>query len=126
MIRALEKITVYVESQAAAKAFWTGKLGFRVALEQPMGESTWLEVAAPEGDVTLILYPREAMRKQAPHLVAHPSLMFSTADAKALYADLEARGVKVERFQEMPWGTFFSFLDDEGQTYLVRQPGAMG
>jgi lactoylglutathione lyase len=123
MIKCLEKITVYVESQEEAKAFWLGKLGFHVAVEQPMGPGlTWLEVAAPMGDVTIILYPRQAMLKQKPELVTHPQLMFQTADAKRLYADLEKDGVKVSGYQEMPWGTFFNFADQEGQLYLVRQP----
>jgi hypothetical protein len=50
MISRIEKVTVYVESQESAKRFWLEKIGFVVALEQPMGPGmTWLEVG-PKGE----------------------------------------------------------------------------
>ena len=66
MISRIEKVTVYVDSQEAARRFWIEKIGFVVALEQPMGPGmTWLEVGPKgEGLTTLVLYPKQAMTQQ--------------------------------------------------------------
>ncbi len=123
MIARLEKVTLYVESQEAAKRFWTEKLGFVVALEQPMGPKlTWVEVApeAGAGHTTLVLYPKQAMLQQNPSMVAHPSLMFSTADVDGLHASLKSAGVEVDEVQSMPWGKMFNFKDPDGNRFMVR------
>lgn len=45
MIKKIGKITIYVNNQEEAKAFWTEKLNFVIKLERPMGPNmTWLEV----------------------------------------------------------------------------------
>lgn len=49
MIKKIGKITIYVNNQEEAKAFWTEKLNFVIKLEQPMGPNmTWLEVGPNE------------------------------------------------------------------------------
>ena len=58
MIKKIGKITIYVNNQEEAKAFWTEKLNFVIKLERPMGPNmTWLEVGPNECEfTTFILY----------------------------------------------------------------------
>lgn len=50
---------VFVDDQQQALDFYTGKLGFTVKHDIPMGEFRWLTVVAPEqpGGVELLLEP---------------------------------------------------------------------
>lgn len=53
MIKKIGKITIYVNNQEEAKAFWTEKLNFVIKLERPMGPNmTWLEVG-PKSESSL-------------------------------------------------------------------------
>jgi lactoylglutathione lyase len=123
MITRLEKVTLYVESQEAAKKFWTEKLGFAVVFEQTMGPSlTWLEVA-PKGGAgltSLVLYPKAAMLAMRPEMVSHPGLMFTADDVDALFAEMKAAGVEVDEVKSMPWGKMFNFKDPDGNSFMVR------
>jgi len=45
MINAISKVTLYVNNQEEAKAFWTEKVGFEVRSEEQMGpDMKWIEV----------------------------------------------------------------------------------
>lgn len=122
MITRLEKVTVYVNSQEEAKAFWLEKMRFVVALEQAMGQGmTWLEVApAGENQTSLILYSKELMLKTRPEMVSHPGVMFACDDPEALWHELKEKGVEVDELQRMPYGTMFNFKDPDGNAYMVR------
>lgn len=123
MINKIEKITVYVEDQEQAKDFWLSKMGFVLKLEQPMGpNAAWIEVG-PSNDefTTLVLYSKEAMEQQNPSAVAHPSILFSTSDIEAAYEQMKQNGVEVEDMLKMPFGTMFTFKDQDGNNYLLRE-----
>lgn len=123
MINKIGKITVYVEDQEQAKDFWLSKMGFVLKLEQPMGpNAAWIEVG-PSNDefTTLVLYSKEAMEQQNPSSVAHPSILFSTSDIEAAYEQMKQNGVEVEDMLKMPFGTMFTFKDQDGNNYLLRE-----
>lgn len=123
MINKIGKITVYVEDQEQAKDFWLNKMGFVLKLEQPMGpNAAWIEVG-PSNDefTTLVLYSKEAMEQQNPSAVAHPSILFSTSDIEAAYEQMKQNGVEVEDMLKMPFGTMFTFKDQDGNNYLLRE-----
>ena len=65
MIKKIGKITIYVNNQEEAKAFWTEKLNFVIKLERPMGPNmTWLEVGPNECEfTTFILYDDDVSSK---------------------------------------------------------------
>lgn len=123
MINKIGKITVYVEDQEQAKAFWLKKLGFVVKFEQPMGPNmTWLEVGPSDDEfTTLVLYPKAAMEQQNPSKIAHPSILFSTTDIDASYEKMKQNDVKVGELLKMPYGYMFTFYDQEGNEYLLRE-----
>jgi len=123
MINKVGKITVYVQDQEQAKDFWLNKMGFVLKLEQPMGpNATWLEVGPSEDEfTTLVLYSKSAMEQHQPSKVAHPSILFSTTDIESAYQKMKDNGVEVEDMLKMPFGTMFSFKDQDGNDYLLRE-----
>ena len=123
MINKIGKITVYVEDQEQAKDFWLNKMGFVLKLEQPMGpNAAWIEVGPSDDEfTTLVLYSKAAMEQQNPSAVAHPSILFSTNDIEASYEQMKQNGVEVEDMLKMPFGTMFTFKDQDGNNYLLRE-----
>lgn len=123
MINKIGKVTVYVEDQEQAKDFWVNKLGFVLKFEQPMGpEFSWIEVGPREDEfTTLVLYSKAAMEQHDPSKVSHPSILFSTVDIDSAYEKMNSKGVKVGELQKMPYGSMFTFYDQDGNEYLLRE-----
>lgn len=123
MIDKIGKITVYVQDQDQAKEFWLNKLGFVLKLEQPMRPNAkWIEVGPSDNEfTTLVLYSKAAMEQQQPSKVAHPSVLFSTTDIESAYESMVQKGVKVGEMLKMPFGTMFTFFDQDGNEYLLRE-----
>ena len=123
MINKIGKITVYVQDQEQAKKFWLEKLGFVLKLEQPMGpDAKWIEVGPSDDEfTTLVLYSKSAMEQQQPSKVAHPSVLFSTTDIESAYEKMAEKEVKVGEILRMPFGTMFTFYDQDGNEYLLRE-----
>ncbi|MBT2689686.1 VOC family protein [Bacillus sp. ISL-47] len=123
MINKIGKITIYVQDQEQAKDFWLNKMGFALKLEQPMGpNATWIEVGPSDDEfTTLVLYSKTLMEQQKPAAVAHPSILFSTTDIEAAYEKMKQNGVEVEDMIRMPFGTMFTFKDQDGNEYLLRE-----
>jgi lactoylglutathione lyase len=123
MINKIGKVTVYVNNQEEAKDFWLNKMGFVLKLEQPMGPNlSWIEVGPSEDEfATLVLYSKAAMEQQQPSKVAHPSILFSTTDIEAAYEKMKQNGVQVKDMLRMPFGTMFTFKDQDGNEYLLRE-----
>jgi lactoylglutathione lyase len=123
MINKIGKVTVYVENQEQAKDFWLNKMGFVLKFEQPMGpNASWIEVGPSDDEfTTLVLYSKAAMEQQNPSAVAHPSILFSTDDIEAAYEQMKQNGIEVEDLLKMPFGTMFTFKDQDGNSYLLRE-----
>jgi lactoylglutathione lyase len=123
MINKIGKVTVYVNDQEQAKDFWLNKVGFVLKFEQPMGPNmSWIEVGPGEDEfTTLVLYSKPAMEQQNPSAVAHPSILFSTTDIDSAYEKMKENGVVVDDLQKMPFGSMFTFKDQDGNNYLLRE-----
>lgn len=124
MINKIGKITLYVNNQDDAKKFWTEKLNFVVKLEQQMGPNMkWLEVGPSESEfTTFILYDKNAMRSQNPSTnVEHPSILLSTTDIESSYNQMKENDVEVGELMIMPYGKMFSFKDQDGNQYMLRE-----
>ena len=110
--------SVFVDDQAAARAFYTDVLGFQVRHDVPVGEDFWLTVVSPQDPdgAELLLEPaghpavkpyRDALRADG-----IPLAQFAVDDLAAEHARLEGLGV---RFTQPPTdiGTaIFAVLDD--------------
>lgn len=124
MINKIGKITLYVNDQDEAKKFWTEKLNFVVKFEQAMGPNMkWLEVGPSESEfTTFVLYNKNLMKVQNPATnVEHPSIILSTNDIENTYSEMKAKEVEVGELQKMPYGSMFSFKDQDGNNYLIRE-----
>lgn len=124
MINKIGKITIYVDNQDEAKKFWIEKMNFIVKFEQEMGPGMkWVEVCPNKDEfTTFVLYDKNLMKSQNPRTnLLHPSIMLSTNNIEKTYADMKTNGVQVEEFKKMPYGSMFSFKDQDGNGYLVRE-----
>lgn len=119
MITKIATAAVYVEDQQKAKTFWTEKVGFEVIRETPMGPGgSWLEVGPKGAETALVLYPK-AMMKGWEQM--KPSIVFVCDDIQATYEKMKANGVQFESEpKQMQWGTFATFLDEDGNSYVLK------
>lgn len=124
MINKIGKITLYVNNQEEAKSFWIEKLGFVVKFEQAMGHNMkWIEVGPSEEEfTTFVLYDKNLMIAQNPKAnVTHPSILLSTKDIESAYSEMKEKNIKVGELMNMPYGKMFSFKDQDGNEYLLRE-----
>ncbi|RFU69490.1 VOC family protein [Bacillus sp. V59.32b] len=119
MITKIATAAVYVEDQQKAKAFWTEKVGFDVFVEKQMGPgSFWLEVGPKGAETALVVYPKSMMTNWAE---LKPSIVFLTDDIKKTYQTMKNNGVVFEgELNEMQWGTFATFKDEDGNSFLLK------
>lgn len=119
MIRRIATVAVYVEDQQKAKQFWTEKVGLDVVTEHPMGPNVfWLEVAPEGAQTALVLYPK-AMMKDAGE--KKPSIVFECDDVFAAYEAMKEKGVEfLSEPQQMQWGTFVQFKDEDGNEFVLK------
>ena len=57
--RKLKFVGVPTRDQDRALAFWTERMGFRVATDQPMGAQRWIELSIPGADTGVVLFTPE-------------------------------------------------------------------
>ncbi|MDQ0276704.1 catechol 2,3-dioxygenase-like lactoylglutathione lyase family enzyme [Arthrobacter silviterrae] len=92
-------LSIFVDNQDAALAFYTEKLGFLPASDIPMGEHRWLTVVSPEAPdgTQIVLEPSEhpAVKPFRDAIVADgiPFTSFGVKDVQAEYDRLLALGV---------------------------------
>jgi catechol 2,3-dioxygenase-like lactoylglutathione lyase family enzyme len=55
MIQGASKVVVPVDDQERAKQFWTERMGFAVAVDEPYSDERWIEVVPPDKGVVLVL-----------------------------------------------------------------------
>jgi lactoylglutathione lyase len=111
-------IAVYVADQDLSLSFYTEQLGFEVKADVQMGVGgRWVQVAPPGAQTHLVLYPRAMMPNWAE---LRPSVVFKCADTYQATEELKAKGVKfVMEPTKMPWGTFASFEDPDGNQFFL-------
>ncbi|MEW9552892.1 VOC family protein [Nonomuraea sp. NPDC050783] len=117
----LQKLTVPVSDQDAAKSFYVDKLGFEVRTDtpMPMGDNLrWIEVAPKGAQTTLVLctwLPDTPQIKNA---------MLETSNTDEAVAALREAGVSVDDPNPTPWGKQASFADPDGNTFILTDGGA--
>ena len=106
MINYISKVTIYVQNQDEAMAFWTEKMGFDCDIK-PMGpDFKWVEVKPQTDSLTsFVIYEKALMKSQNPQTnVEHPSIILSTQDIQATYEEMKEKGIKVDDLKIMPYG----------------------
>lgn len=118
MISAIKFVSVPVHDQDRALAFYTGKLGFGVATDQPFGEKQrWIELRIPGAETRLVLFTPDGHEDR---IGGFQPVTFQTADVQKTYDLLAARGVEfVDPPTVQPWGTHATFKDSEGNEFVL-------
>jgi catechol 2,3-dioxygenase-like lactoylglutathione lyase family enzyme len=118
MIRAVKFVGVPVSDQDRALAFYTGKLGFAVATDQPMGEGKrWIELRIPGAETKLVLFTPEG---QEDRIGSFMNMAFYADDVQRTYEELLARGVEFTQPARVePWGASAIFKDPDGNTFVI-------
>ncbi len=131
MIQRQSHTSVHVLDQDRAKAFYTEKLGFDVREDVKLGTFRWLTVG-PKGqpDHQIILMPiapspfmdEEACATLRGLVAKHgvSSGVFQTADCKATYEELKAKGVEfVQPPSDRPYGVEAVMRDNSGNWLVL-------
>ena len=118
MIRGIKFVSVPVRDQDAALKFWTDKVGFKVATDQPFdGQQRWIELLIPGAEPGLVLFTPEGHDDR---IGGFQPISFLCDDAMATGAALKAKGVEfVQEPKKEHWGTSAIFKDSEENQYVL-------
>ena len=117
MIRGIKIAGIPVRNQDAALKFYTEKLGFKVATDQPMGDGQrWIELMIPGAESKLALFTPEGHENR---IGTFQSLTFWCDDVFATAERLKANGVELtaEPKKEI-WGTMAKFRDPDSNEFV--------
>ena len=118
MIKGIKFTSVPVKDQDRALAFYTEKLGFAVATDQPSGDGQrWIELRIPGAETKLVLFTPPGHEGRVGEFMA---MSFWSDDVQRTYELLRGRGVE---FAQPPkaasWGTSAIFKDSEGNQFVL-------
>jgi catechol 2,3-dioxygenase-like lactoylglutathione lyase family enzyme len=117
MIRGIKIVSIPVSDQDAALAFYTEKLGFKVATDQPMGDGQrWIELKIPGADTCLALFTPPGHESR---VGGFQPMTFWCDDVFATAVLLKAKGVELAAEpRKEPWGTMAIFKDPDGNQFV--------
>ncbi len=118
MITQLKFAGIPVGNQQRALAFYTEKLGFEVATDQPMGPGKrWIELRIANSPTRVVLFTPPGHEDRVGTFF---NGSFQCDNVEATYRQLSQRGVEfVEAPTQQPWGTFAKFKDPDGNTFVL-------
>lgn len=120
MITELHTVALYVADQDRAKRFYVETLGFGLNADQPGlgGIGRWIEVA-PKGAQTAFMLADAAGWGKQDRIGKSADVTLRCDDARALHAELAAKGVPVSEPQTQRFGTFVDITDPDGHRIRV-------
>jgi catechol 2,3-dioxygenase-like lactoylglutathione lyase family enzyme len=113
LITNIMTVGVPVADQDRALAFYTEQFGFEKRRDMPLPQTggRWIEVAPPGAAITVALVQERAELRSG----VKTGIRFTTGDAAAVHAELEARGVEVGELLRWPGvPPMFSVRDQDG------------
>ena len=118
MIRGIKFVSVPVKDQDVSLKFFTEKLGFKVATDQPFNEKQrWIELLIPGAETGLVLFTPEGHEKR---IGGFQPLSFITDDVIATARSMKTKGVEfVAEPKKESWGTSAIFKDPDGNQYVL-------
>jgi len=114
----LELIGVPVSDVDRAKAFYVDQAGFILDHDHTVSDDIRFVQLTPPGAACSI-----AFGKGLTHLApgALDNLQVVVSDIDQARAELAGRGVEVSDVEVLPWGSFVSFQDPDGNQWAVQQ-----
>jgi predicted enzyme related to lactoylglutathione lyase len=118
MITQLKFAGIPIADVDRALDFYTTKLGFEIATDQPMGPGKrWIELRIARSATRVVLFTPDGHEDRVGTFF---NGSFACDDVEATYRQLSGRGVEfVEKPTPQPWGTFAKFRDSEGNTFVL-------
>ncbi len=118
MIRAIKFVSIPVSDQDRALDFYTGKLGFTILTDQPMGEGQrWIELGIPGAETRVVLFTADAHKDR---IGSFSNIVFMSDNVEKTYKELVGRGVEfVHEPKKEPWGTFTILKDPDGNQFVL-------
>ena len=126
MIRRVGTVSIFVDDQDRAKAFYTEKLGMECSADNelwPGADSRWLSVKPPGAETEIVLYKfDENWEHYRSTFQQSQSLTLQCDDINETYRLYKERGVEFLGEPETQfWGTFVMLKDCEGNTLILVQ-----
>ena len=119
-ITGIRTVSIPVDDQDAALAFYVDVLGFTLLRDHPTpGGGRWIEVAPGDQTVVATLEPA------APGVSRGPiGIRFTTDDADAAHAALADAGVDTDEILRWPGvPPMFAFRDPDGNAFSITELG---
>lgn len=118
MITHLKFMSIPVADQERALAFYTQKLGFKVATNQEMGPGRrWIELRIEKAQTRVVLF---TMDGEEGRVGSRMNCSLACDDVEATWRQLSARGVEFEAPpRKQPWGTYAIMKDSEGNRFVI-------
>ena len=118
MIKGIKFASIPVTDQDRALAFYTEKLGFAVATDQPFDDKQrWIELRIPGAETRVVLFTADGHEDR---IGTFQGISFIADDVARTYDELSRRGVEFSgppRSEE--WGTFVIFKDPDGNAFVL-------
>jgi catechol 2,3-dioxygenase-like lactoylglutathione lyase family enzyme len=118
MIRGIKFVSIPVSDQDKSLQFFTEKLGFKVATDQPFNDKQrWIELMIPGAETGVVLFTPKGHENR---IGSFQPLSFISDDAFATAKTLKERGVEfVSEPKKESWGTSAIFKDPDGNQYVL-------
>lgn len=114
----IELVFVPVADVDRSVAFYGETLGWSVDHDVTVSESTRFVQVTPPGSACSIAFGIGIAEGEPGSM---RNVQAVVADADAALADLRARGVEAEGVEELAWGRFVSFVDPDGNRWVLQQ-----
>ncbi|CAM2070292.1 VOC family protein [Sulfidibacter corallicola] len=121
MIKGIKFASIAVRDQDRSLAFFTEKLGFSIATDQPFDdEQRWIELRIPGAQTKLVLF---TMKGHEDRIGTFSNVVFYSDDVAGTYRDLVAKGVVfTQEPQTQDWGTSAVFKDPDENVFVLSSP----
>ena len=121
MIKAIKFVSVPVTDQDRSLKFFTEKLGFAVATDQPFdGKQRWIELRIPGAQTPLVLFTPDGHEDR---VGGFTNLSFLADDIDTTYKQLKDKGVEfAQELKKEDWGTSAILKDPDGNMYVLSTP----
>lgn len=118
MIRGIKFASIPVRDQDASLQFFTEKLGFKVATDQPFSEKQrWIELMIPGSPTRLVLFTPDGHEDR---IGGFQAISFWCDDVFATAAGMKSKGVEFAKDPKTePWGTAAVFKDPDGNQFVL-------
>jgi catechol 2,3-dioxygenase-like lactoylglutathione lyase family enzyme len=118
MITQLKFVGIPTSNQERSLRFYTEKLGFAVATDQPFTDKQhWIELRIRNAATRVVLFTPEGHEDR---IGTFFNGSFACDDVSATYRQLSERGVEfVKAPEKQPWGEFAVFKDPDGNQFVL-------